>query len=427
MSRHCKRHRTDPVICHGNTDPVICHGDTDPVICYGDTDPVICHGDYSHTKSPTKWHASPSWFDGSTTTILLLLVTALPGILCKGIPEKVEAVSGWTARLPCRVNNVDLPLLVLWFRHDNDRPFYSFDIRNGSGSERQYNSIGMRAHFIMNKSHTKNSEHQNSEYSLNALSPPHPLDHHRPQSMPVTDSSSSNLSQKLNLRYRRSLRIANLFQRSTDAVITNLNTLYSSNHSILKSDIRFSHTFHGKGFQISQSQLHNTIPYSGFANKHYSSIHDATATHGPKTLNHEIFTHHTPLEKPRILHPSGNPFLFSKQRGPRSGRGSVLKELGPEHLGLGSRGHVTLGPEISGLDVPRLEKLRPLDSGHEVFNQPAEGEHYTHCPSNTTSLPPFPGCLELSSVTSGDNGSFTCRVEFVDSPTQTHTVLLTVY
>jgi hypothetical protein len=77
-----------------------------------------------------------------------------------------------------------------------------------------------------------------------------------------------------------------------------------------------------------------------------------------------------------------------------------------------------------------LEKLRPLDTGGHVlglFNERAEGEHYTHCPSNTSSLPPFPGCLQLSNVTSSDNGSFTCRVEFVDSPTQTHTVLLTVY
>ena len=39
----------------------------------------------------------------------------------------------------------------------------------------------------------------------------------------------------------------------------------------------------------------------------------------------------------------------------------------------------------------------------------------------------FPGWLVLKNVRSGDAGSFTCRVEFANSPTQTHNIQLTVY
>ena len=52
---------------------------------------------------------------------------------------------------------------------------------------------------------------------------------------------------------------------------------------------------------------------------------------------------------------------------------------------------------------------------------------HSHCKSNASTQPLFPGCLELSRVTRKDSGSFTCRVEFLDSPTQTHSVHLTVF
>ena len=39
----------------------------------------------------------------------------------------------------------------------------------------------------------------------------------------------------------------------------------------------------------------------------------------------------------------------------------------------------------------------------------------------------YPGCLELESISTRDSGTFVCRVEFEDSPTQTNVVELTVY
>ena len=46
----------------------------------------------------------------------------------------------------------------------------------------------------------------------------------------------------------------------------------------------------------------------------------------------------------------------------------------------------------------------------------------------TTELPiVFPGWLILTNVHFTDAGLFTCRVEFSDSPTQSHEIDLTVY
>uniref|UniRef100_A0A0P4WRP6 Ig-like domain-containing protein n=1 Tax=Scylla olivacea TaxID=85551 RepID=A0A0P4WRP6_SCYOL len=42
-------------------------------------------------------------------------------------------------------------------------------------------------------------------------------------------------------------------------------------------------------------------------------------------------------------------------------------------------------------------------------------------------LPVFPGWLELQQVTREDAGGFTCRVDFLDAPTQTHRLHLIVY
>ena len=41
--------------------------------------------------------------------------------------------------------------------------------------------------------------------------------------------------------------------------------------------------------------------------------------------------------------------------------------------------------------------------------------------------PIFPGSLILQGVIRADSGKFTCRVEFEDSPTQTHKLQLIVY
>lgn len=43
-----------------------------------------------------------------------------------GPPEDVETMVAWTARLPCRVKNLDTPQLVLWYRRRENHPFYRY-------------------------------------------------------------------------------------------------------------------------------------------------------------------------------------------------------------------------------------------------------------------------------------------------------------
>ncbi|XP_069993530.1 uncharacterized protein [Penaeus vannamei] len=54
----------------------------------------------------------------------LLLAFSLAASEAKGPAELVETMATWTARLPCRVKDVDTPLLVLWYRRHENHPFY---------------------------------------------------------------------------------------------------------------------------------------------------------------------------------------------------------------------------------------------------------------------------------------------------------------
>ena len=60
-------------------------------------------------------------------------------------------------------------------------------------------------------------------------------------------------------------------------------------------------------------------------------------------------------------------------------------------------------------------------------NRRKTSHKHSHCLSNATTPPLFPGCLELNKIKRNDSGTYTCRVEFLDSPTQTHSIHLTVY
>ncbi|XP_042869951.1 uncharacterized protein LOC122251833 [Penaeus japonicus] len=70
-----------------------------------------------------------------------------------GPAELVETMATWTARLPCRVKNVDTPLLVLWYRRRENHPFYSYDARTGNisfGEGRIHDDVlGPRSRFVL--------------------------------------------------------------------------------------------------------------------------------------------------------------------------------------------------------------------------------------------------------------------------------------
>ncbi|XP_037793980.1 uncharacterized protein LOC119589445, partial [Penaeus monodon] len=76
-----------------------------------------------------------AWNSGGEFRVILLgllLVFSLAASEAKGPAELVETMASWTARLPCRVKNVDTPLLVLWYRRHENHPFYSYDARTGN-------------------------------------------------------------------------------------------------------------------------------------------------------------------------------------------------------------------------------------------------------------------------------------------------------
>nr|XP_045589345.1 nephrin-like [Procambarus clarkii]XP_045589353.1 nephrin-like [Procambarus clarkii]XP_045589360.1 nephrin-like [Procambarus clarkii] len=92
---------------------------------------------------------------GSNQLLLLVLLfcATLNISHAKAPPEDVETLATWTARLPCRVKNVDTPLLVLWYRNKETLPFYSYDARGGNlsaGSGRVHGSnLGPRSKFVL--------------------------------------------------------------------------------------------------------------------------------------------------------------------------------------------------------------------------------------------------------------------------------------
>ncbi|XP_042234717.1 uncharacterized protein LOC121874581 [Homarus americanus] len=85
--------------------------------------------------------------------LLLLLYTSLKTTHAKAAPETIETMAQWTARLPCRVKNVDTPLLVLWYRRRENHPFYSYDARSGNlsaGADRVHDhNLGPRSQFVL--------------------------------------------------------------------------------------------------------------------------------------------------------------------------------------------------------------------------------------------------------------------------------------
>ncbi|XP_071548426.1 uncharacterized protein [Panulirus ornatus] len=85
--------------------------------------------------------------------VLFLLYTSLKSAEAKAPPENIETMATWTARLPCRVKNVDTPLLVLWYRRRENHPFYSYDARSGNlsaGAGRIHDDLlGPRSKFVL--------------------------------------------------------------------------------------------------------------------------------------------------------------------------------------------------------------------------------------------------------------------------------------
>ncbi|XP_042873960.1 uncharacterized protein LOC122254362, partial [Penaeus japonicus] len=85
--------------------------------------------------------------------VLLGLVAFVAVTETKGPPEDVETMVAWTARLPCRVKNLDTPQLVLWYRRRENHPFYSYDARSGNlstGEGRVHDDIlGPRSRFVL--------------------------------------------------------------------------------------------------------------------------------------------------------------------------------------------------------------------------------------------------------------------------------------
>ncbi|XP_076063487.1 uncharacterized protein LOC143038341 [Oratosquilla oratoria] len=98
---------------------------------------------WNSLPTSTKMTSSSSSSSSSSSTsssslrpfglLLLTLVFQQPKESSAEKPtEQVEAVAGWTASLPCRVQNDNTPLLVLWYRQGHARPFYCFDGRVGN-------------------------------------------------------------------------------------------------------------------------------------------------------------------------------------------------------------------------------------------------------------------------------------------------------
>ncbi|XP_076065557.1 nephrin-like isoform X2 [Oratosquilla oratoria] len=74
--------------------------------------------------------------------LLLLLVLAVPSPLVSSEISEVpiEGVTGQGAKLPCRViqeRQEDSPVLVLWYKDGGRLPFYTLDLRTGSGDGRE--------------------------------------------------------------------------------------------------------------------------------------------------------------------------------------------------------------------------------------------------------------------------------------------------
>ena len=271
----------------------------------------------------------------------------------------------------------------------------SYDLRSGDGSEKQHNSVGERAHFIMaprGQFDAPSASTQRRQFAESSLQTPREW-----RDYDGLDDSKQWLHSDL------------LTAGVLDPPLKRLE--YSKSWEELINDETFQEDrFVEEYSDPAPSRKHLGSEYQ--LEKYYD---------GRQTMSLERSGN---FGFPKWHYRRKQTEIFHKSKRKRSADVSLDNVADPANARNCSENNQKISRLRRSISKNVLKNPSPalfLEKENSTSGRDAS------CGTSSTGVQLFPGCLQLKNISAEDAGTFTCRVEFADSPTQTNTVNVKVY